>query len=378
MLRGDGTGVSTYARALVDAVGQVGARPYLLSASQEDSGWIARWFGAAGRAPHALREFAPVDASGGLLVGRDIFRRAHVHFNMYRRLLSLKTELPFGIMHWTYPVPLVMEGWINLYTVHDAIPLTRPDLSPVGWRRHRAVIEAIATRARRIITVSESARGEIIAATGCEPALVVNCGQPVNVAQQRLQPLPAGLTPKGYFLYCGSIEPRKNLPALLDSYRMSRVTTPLVLAGPDGWKAEPILLQIELTLGAVRLPYQSRANLLRLIEGARALLFPSLAEGFGLPLAESMALGTATLTSDRGALAEVAGGAALLVDPEDRGAMSAGIKRLADDDALIKRLSALGLERAQAFSREAFAARLADVYHTAFADEPFDGYQVAS
>jgi glycosyltransferase involved in cell wall biosynthesis len=266
-----------------------------------------------------------------------------------------------------------MEGWINLYTVHDAIPLDRPDLTPIDPRRHRAVLDAIVTRGDRITTVSQNARTAIVTTLGCDPGFVVDIGQPVSVAETptgggteaEAVPLPAGLTTGGYLLMVGSVEPRKNLTVVLDAYRRAGIILPLVVAGPDGWRAGPILADIAATPGVVRLPYVDRDTLLALIRYARALVFPSLAEGFGLPVAEAMALGTPVLTSDRGALAEIAGGAALTVDPTDVGAIGNALTTLISDTAMATALSRAGLVRAAAFSPDRFAERLERVYRDA-------------
>jgi glycosyltransferase involved in cell wall biosynthesis len=273
---------------------------------------------------------------------------------------------------------MVMKGWINFYTVHDVIPLIHPDLTPIDASRHRAVLRAITERAHRLVTVSDSAHDDIVSALGCDPKMVINCGETVDISGAKTSCERRGLIRNGYFLHCGSIEPRKNLSALLAAYRASGLTMPLVLVGPDGWRASPILGQIRQTPGALRFPYLDRADLLGLIEGARGLLMPSLAEGFGLPVAEAMALGVPVLTSDRGALAEVAGGAALLVDPEDVMAIAASLGRLAADAGLVQRLATLGRKRARTFSSEAFAGRLADAYRSAIADAGMAAYQQAT
>jgi glycosyltransferase involved in cell wall biosynthesis len=109
--------------------------------------------------------------------------------------------------------------------------------------------------------------------------------------------------------------------------------------------------------------------LLTLLGAAKALLFPSLAEGFGLPIVEAMALGTPVLTSRRAATAEIAGGAALLVDPESTVDIEVGICRLSQDDVLLATLAAAGQERARAFTVEAFSDRLASFHARLLEDE---------
>ncbi|RZM22446.1 MAG: glycosyltransferase, partial [Sphingomonas sp.] len=114
--------------------------------------------------------------------------------------------------------------------------------------------------------------------------------------------------------------------------------------------------------GVVVLPYQDRPVLIDLIRNARALVLLSLEEGFGVPVAEAMALGTPVLTADRGALAEIAGGAALLVDPTDAQAIADALRRIVDDAGLRATLAWRGLERAKAFAPAAFGARLTTLY----------------
>ena len=135
-----------------------------------------------------------------------------------------------------------------------------------------------------------------------------------------------------------------------------------MLAGPRGWHEERISIVAD---GArvIRLPYQSRKTTIALLANARALLMPSLAEGFGLPVAEAMALGTPVVTSNRGALAETAGDAALLVDAYSVPSISAAITRLDREDALCEALIVAGRRRAaDRFTMRAFVTRLSALY----------------
>jgi glycosyltransferase involved in cell wall biosynthesis len=365
MLAPGGTGVSTYARGLQAALPLVTGRPGVV---HDGTAFGARrpgrgrtWLAAVSPAAReARREHGP-GADGETFVASDIFRTAQVHFNLYRRLLRIRLPIPFGIMHWTYPVPIEVIGWANVYTVHDAIPIARPDLSPIDEARHRRLLRAVFEAAAAIATVSEAARGEIIAATGCPSDLIVDCSQAVDAAPSDAA-LPAGLMPGGFLLVCGTVEPRKNIRRILAAYRLSGVALPLVIAGPEGWHSEEIAADIATTPGIVRLKDLDRTEMLALIGGARALLMPSLAEGFGLPVVEAMALGTPVATSDTGALREVSGGAALLVDPEDITAIGRAIQRLSSDDRLCDQLRAAGRRRAGHFTVARFAERLERLY----------------
>jgi glycosyltransferase involved in cell wall biosynthesis len=155
------------------------------------------------------------------------------------------------------------------------------------------------------------------------------------------------------FLFVGTLEPRKNLERLLLAYeafrqerrREKRPCPPFVLVGGRGWRdsgLRPLLGRLTAAGGVVVKDYCSQAELWQEYGLARALLLPSLHEGFGLPILEAMAAGVPVLTSDRGAMAEVAGDAALLVDPFNQDALAAGLRRLVDDQELVRACVARG------------------------------------
>jgi len=268
-------------------------------------------------------------------------------------------------MHWSYPLPLIVKGWRNLYTVHDVMPLD-PDIpSPVNGPRLRAMLNALHASGADFVTVSDTARAQIAARMAWPTERVAICHQAINVAGARQGALPGDLKHGNYLLYVGAVEARKNLLRLLDAYRASGITTPLVISGPNGLDAENIDARIRTTPGAIRLGLQTRDTVLQLIANARALILVSLAEGFGLPVAEAMALGTPVLSADVSALVEVGGGATLLVDPLNLRAMREGLTAIDGDPMLRDRLSALGLERARYFELEPYARRLLRMYGTA-------------
>lgn len=349
----EATGVASYAAAMRAALSATGPAPLVIDDARRGQ------FG--GRAPVAEMAWRRVRArlprpvelqlDGGRLHARDVFRLAQARFEATGRLLDLIAPGPPGIVHWTYPLPLRLKGWVNLYTVHDVIPLTAPGFSPSAPEGLARRIMAVAEVADRIVTVSEAAREEITRVLPLGPAQVVNCGGAVMGLEPGQAALPAGLRAGEYFLFCGLAEPRKNLPRLIAAWAASGTARPLVLTGPDFGSVEP-------REGLVILPYQPRDVLAALLRDARAVLFPSLAEGFGLPVAEAMMLGTPVLTSNRAALAETAGGAAIVIDPEDVPAMAQAIARLDQDAALRAELSTLGRVRAAAFSPSAFGMRL--------------------
>lgn len=361
-----GTGVATYARALLQAQRHIDPESMVLRETAPSSSISSRPY----RWARALLPFATTVSAtgnrlaedGAMLRAGELFRLAQVFFDVHRRLLNVRVPGPPGIMHWSYPLPLRIAGWINVYTIHDVIPLSQSGLSPVDSGRHRRLLLKIAASADKIVTVSRAARDAIVDALGCPGPFIVDCSQTVDATQPPPGTLPAGLTSGNFLLICGSVEPRKNIAAAILAYRQSRVAIPLVIAGPNGWRAGELAPLIQDSVGVIRLEYCDTQAMRRLIANARALLMPSLAEGFGLPVAEAMALGTPVMTSDGGALAETAGDAALLVDPHDVGQMAAAIHHLVTDAALRSRLVVAGSENAARFSPENFTRRLSDLY----------------
>ena len=195
-------------------------------------------------------------------------------------------------------------------------------------------------------------------------------------ADQSFRPLPAadvqkvlsdwGLVPDGYLLFMGTIEPRKNLLRLLQAAQLagSRIG-PLVIAGADGWGSDEVAGHIQRLQRAGRLTYLGYvpdSARRALINGARGFVYPSLYEGFGLPVLEAMACGIPVLASNVSSLPEVVGDVGVLVDPQDVDAIAREMARLWQDEALRRELAARGLERARAFSWERTASQTLSVY----------------
>jgi glycosyltransferase involved in cell wall biosynthesis len=171
-----------------------------------------------------------------------------------------------------------------------------------------------------------------------------------------------------YILYLGTLEPRKNIETLVSACELlwsRRAGLPdLVLAGGVGWKTSALFARIEKSRYRERIHvpgYASRETARDLYQAAEVFVYPSLAEGFGLPVLEAMACGLAVVASTAEALREVAGDAALFADPGDPAAFSRAIERVLDDPAVRARLRAAGLLRATEFSWEACARATAGV-----------------
>jgi glycosyltransferase involved in cell wall biosynthesis len=284
-------------------------------------------------------------------------------------------------------VPLKVPQAANIYTIHDIVPLLMPYTTLDDKKFFLSAVRYLCKKADHIVTVSESSKADIIALTGISERRITNTYQAVTIPEQlradsieevatTLENL-FGLAYQQYFLFYGAIEPKKNISRLISAYAASGSACPLVIAGPLGWGYQEDLAQIDRFGGRkasknkesrkqriLRIDYLPLAHLVTLIRGARALLFPSLYEGFGLPVLEAMSLGTPVMTSSVASLVEVAGDAALLVDPLDIRAMTKTIQKIDADSDLRADLGQRGAERAKLFSHEVYSQRIGALYRS--------------
>lgn len=251
--------------------------------------------------------------------------------------------------------------------VHDLAFRVRPDEVPWQQRLYLGSLMPPAVRgAAAILCPSEATRRDLLdnfVADGLDRRVTVIPEGPGIDADQAGAPLPDGVEPP-FLLFVGTIEPRKNLLRLLRALRRlrrRRPVPPLVIAGRAGWAYGTTLDQLRADPGVRLLGHVDDATLATLYRSATALCMPSVYEGFGLPVLEAMVAGLPALVGNQGSLPELAGGAAVEVDPNDVGAIEEGLARLLDDDALRGRLIARGHERAVKFTWQAAATRTLEV-----------------
>ena len=178
---------------------------------------------------------------------KEVFRRAHNAFGVYKRLHKVHVPAP-DLMHWTYPLPLHVGRVPNVYTLHDLVPLRLPFTTLDNKRRYLKLVQQIAKKADHIVTVSEASRSDIIKILGVEESRITNTYQAVSIpAKYAEKPLDVvqrevegtfGLPFKNYFLFFGSIEPKKNIGRLIEGYLAANLETPLVIVGAQAWKSE--------------------------------------------------------------------------------------------------------------------------------------------
>ena len=313
-----------------------------------------------------------------------LFERAHAYFRTTGQFARLHMAEPPAVKHWTYPVPVVLAGARNIYTIHDVVPLRLPSATLDDKRQFRALVQGCIKHAARLCTVSETSQRDIVDLFGVHPDRVSNTYQISSIDADLLAEDPAesarlveslfGLKRDGYFLFYGAIEPKKNLGRLIEAYLSLDLDTPLVIVAGRSWQsqAELVLLprpedtdsprHAHLERRIIQIDYLPRHLLLRLLRGARALTFPSLYEGFGLPANEAMLLGVPVLAANTASLPEITGDAALLVDPYDVSAIARGLRRLDTEADLRADLARRGPGQAQRFSTERYKTNLTALY----------------
>jgi glycosyltransferase involved in cell wall biosynthesis len=255
-------------------------------------------------------------------------------------------------------------------TLMDAIPLSHPAwvrtrLAPMKrWMWRRA-----AQWADRVLTISEYSKGQLVEHFGLPADRIAVT--PLGVSperftrvtpRERAQVRQRHGVPEGFFLFVGTLQPRKNLERALDAHARLpdrlREALPFVVVGRAGWGCEDLVRRLtspDARRTVIWLRYLPEGEVQALMQSATALVFPSLCEGFGLPVLEAFAAGLPVVTSNTTSLPEVAGDAALLVDPVDVDAIAEAMRAIAESPGLAGRLAEAGLRRARAFTWEACA-----------------------
>ncbi len=263
-------------------------------------------------------------------------------------------------------VPLVV-------TVHDAAPVVMPEaFTRRGVIFHRQGFAAAAKRARLVIAVSEFSADEIATHTPIPRDRIRVVPNGVDLARPTPEQVDEtrrafGLHDHPYVFWAGTFQPRKNVRVLLDAFaRLDPAVIPhrLVLAGPPGWKPDDEDGEVARSLGdRVRLlgPLE-RAHLFAIFAGADLFAFPSRHEGFGIPVLEAMAQGTAVVCADIPALREVAGDAAHFVTPDDLDGWVDALRALLSDDRARVDLVTRGAERVRRYSWDRCTAETVAVY----------------
>jgi glycosyltransferase involved in cell wall biosynthesis len=270
-----------------------------------------------------------------------------------------------------------LKGIPVLATLMDAIPLAHPEWANARLRRVKNALWRKAARwADRVVTISNYSRGEIATHFGLDERLISVV--PLGVDDRFFDRLSLAVLQQAksehglirpYFLCIGTLQPRKNIERVIDAYQRLPAALAsshdLVIVGRHGWGSDALvhrLRNMSSTSGVRWLGGVSDLRKRALLQGATALVFPSLSEGFGLPVLEAFASQTPVITSNTTSLPEVAADAALLIDPLDADAISSAMSDLAENLEMGNNLRRKGIERAQNFTWQACAAQTVALY----------------
>ena len=335
------------------------------------------------------RQFdSTLPAHDHIFVTRNLFANARRHFSATKGFVDLIFDPRPDIFHCTYQLPLRSKSSCNVYTIHDLVPLRLPFTTLDNKRQMFHLLKKITSDADHIVTVSENTKRDIIELLGVDEKRITNTYQAVSFPKEDILRSEAtiaeqlagsfGLELHEYLLFFGALEPKKNVGRLIEAYLASGVDIPLVLVAGEGWhnesettlidelrESEPRstgLNQTRLRRRVRRFRYVRPSTLITLIRGARAIVFPSLYEGFGLPVLEAMILGTPVVTSRESSLPEIAGDAALLVDPYDADDIARAITTIVNDADLRAELARRGRAQAAKFSVEHYRERVGALY----------------
>lgn len=318
------------------------------------------------------------------LEGKDARRdRAHLML-MNATARRAPRPAPCDVVHslrTPLPSPARIPAAARVLTVHDVIPLLHPEwMYQDAEREVRAIMDSVDPDRDFVIANSEATAADVAALLPMTRERIfvtpfaADAGvfhperstERIEQARRRYRILPGP-----YLLSLGTVEPRKNISQLLHCFfRLAEEEAfsdlQLVLVGPTGWKTEDIFSTLEsrpALRSRIRLTgYVPDADLAALYSGARAFVYPSLYEGFGLPVLEAMQCGAPVVTSDTSSMPEVAGDAAVCVSPTDGDALHHALHRLIRDDAWAAELSRRGLARSRRYSWDLTADATVQAY----------------
>jgi alpha-1,3-rhamnosyl/mannosyltransferase len=372
---GPRTGIGHYAaellHALADQAGPEEIHVY-------PTGWLWRMHarlagpapgaGAASAKPGLLRRLVSAPTIRGTL--RTLFQP--IKFRLFQRACRRER---YDLYHEPNILPMPCDV-PTIATLHDLSAIAHPEWHPADRvKQYQHHLDRALAQCTHILTGSDHTRQEIIDELGVPAERVTRVYHGIR---EGLAPLPAeqvaaGLRalglPPSYLLHVGTLEPRKNLQLLLRAYcdlpDAVRARCPLLLVGKWGWNTAALAEQLDgeaKNRGVLHLGYLAEEHLPLLYNGARALVYPTLYEGFGLPPLEMMACGGAVLASTAGAVAEVVGPCGRLLDPNDVAAWRDAMRHVIEDDEWRRELCQGGCEWAAPFTWQQCARNTLRMY----------------
>lgn len=341
---------------------------------------------------HSLNRFENVDVIesyfGPLTLPSDSIRKS-ICLSEYKYLaaFSALTDLPFFDQHKMDRISDIFHATDHhipkcknipvIATLMDAIPLSHPHFAAQNLRGLKNwVWKKSAHWADHIITISEFSKNEIIKHFKINESKISVIGLGVDIgffdriaSQEIDKVLAKNLIGKDYLLFIGTLQPRKNIERMIEAYQLLptelRNRWQLIIVGKNGWGCDALVKALRNQPNDANIRWLDDVGEFEkkaLMQGSTALVFPSLFEGFGLPVLEGFASQAPVITSNTTSLLEVASDAALTVDPYDTSALSDAMQKILIDSDLRKVLIQSGLTRARLFTWDACAKKTVDVY----------------
>jgi len=350
------TGIGVYLKHLLDEIQKIDHQNdyYLISNGPIDYDLNnPRWSKVAGRLDRKLLSTLWMQLNAPLIAVRrnlDLFWGSRHH---------LPLLLPPGIR--------------TVVTVHDIVNRLYPGTMALpNLLVERLLMKLSLKRSDAIIADSCSTAADIKDELGISVNKIatIHLGTPVFPREPKCGPEQSNDVPSKYFLFVGTLDPRKNFERIFKAFELLRPLSQelhLVIVGGQGWKNRDFLEMVSQhpLKAQIHMPgYLPRNQLVTYYKNAICLMFPSLYEGFGLPILEAMSCGTPVITSNVSSMKEVAGGAALLVNPYDTGAIAKAMNKLLRDEQLRERLINMGFQRARKFSWKKCAEQTLEVLNT--------------
>jgi len=295
-------------------------------------------------------------------------------------LPKLANEKGLDIFHYVdHSLSIISKPVPTVITVHDLAFFRHPEAYTMSRRVYKSLISRPSIRrANKIITVSEYTKQEVLELTGVDPGKVHVVHNGINDEFRLIQdrePVDRFIRehslPPRYILFVGTLQPRKNVVGLIKSYAllMERKAVPhhLVICGEKGWIFDEIFMEVERSRLNDRVRFIEsipHEHLPYLYNGAELFVYPSLFEGFGLPLLEAMRCGVPVVASSTTSMPEVVGDAGVLIDPNDVEGFAQSMEEILCDGELAADLARRGLERSREFSWDKCARQTLDIYRS--------------
>lgn len=321
---------------------------------------------------HRFRLYFRSPPAAGDFAGAELriipFPRLWTHLRLSWEMARQRPDVLLVPAHVVPPI----RPRVSIVTVHDLGYLHFPDAHPRPQRLYLDLSTRWNARAAtHILTDSAATKADLVAHYAVPPEKITVAYPGYDEALTPVRDSSAIEAVKmryaitgDYFLYLGTLQPRKNLARLVDAFISLDSPATLVIAGKEGWLYDDLFAQVRRmrSAGRVLFPgYVADEDKPALLSGALAFVFPSLYEGFGLPVLEAQACGCPVITSTTSSLPEVAGGAALLVDPTDTAAIASAMQRVASDPTLREALTQRGFANVRRFSWAACARTVLSV-----------------